>query len=248
MQLARPLAAGLVGLVALCAAPAPAEAAPPKHYTDAYDLVSALIASPQNVNVYNDGSLVDHIDWAGSPRTAVSVCATFVTMLLAHSYGLTDAQFVAKTGSKSPNPLAYWNTIAKGSGFTRVTKIEQLVAGDLVAIRYPFGSTPSGHVQMVASVGPFQLKANSKQKFLATERAIYGFFDVGVIDSSSSYHGPLDTRFQKPGGIGRGGVYRVFVDVNLSVLGYTWSIAGNDYKRETAGYRQIFGRLNLAAW
>ena len=116
------------------------------------------------------------------------------------------------------------------------------------AIRYPLGSSPSGHVQMVASLGPFQAKAASKQTFLATERAIYGFFDVGVIDSSSTYHGALDTRAQKPGGIGRGGVYRVFVDSSLAVLGYTWSVAGNDYKKESAGFNQVFGRLNLATW
>ncbi len=247
MNHASSIAAGLVAVSVLVAAPREAAAAP-THYTDAYDLVSALVASPANTNVYNPGNLVDRIDWVGSPRTAISVCATFVTMLLKHSYGLTDAKFVTKTGTKSPNPLGYFNTIVKQSGFTRLGKIEQLVAGDLIAIRYPLGSSPSGHVQMVASLGPFQAKAASKQTFLATERAIYGFFDVGVIDSSSTYHGALDTRAQKPGGIGRGGVYRVFVDSSLAVLGYTWSVAGNDYKKESAGFNQVFGRLNLATW
>ena len=42
--------------------------------------------------------------------------------------------------------------------------------------------------------------------------------------------------------------YRVFVDSSLAVLGYTWSVAGNDYKKESAGFNQVFGRLNLATW
>ena len=72
--------------------------------TVAEQLVSDLLSNSANVNVYDaDGTLTDHIDWTGSPREAVSVCGTFVTMLMKHTYGFTDAQYKAKTGSSSPS-------------------------------------------------------------------------------------------------------------------------------------------------
>ncbi len=49
------------------------------------------------------------------------------------------------------------------------------------------------------------------------EPAIVGFYDITVVDSSSTFHGSGDSRANKPGGIGRNGVVRIFV------VGYTWS-------------------------
>lgn len=221
----------------------------PVHYADADNLVTALLSSSLNTNVYNTtGSLTNRIDWVGSPRTAISTCASFMTMLLKHSYGLTDAQFTTRLGNLSPSPPQYYQGIVNQSGFTRITSVSQLVAGDVVGIRYPTGSSPTGHVMMVTSVGALQLRSKSTQTFLATEPTIYGFYDVTVLDSSSTYHGSTDTRYTKPGGVGRGGKYRVFVDSKLRVLGYTWSTSGNDYKRESSGFNQAFGRINLAGW
>ena len=80
----------------------------PQHAADANQLVTDLLANPANVNMYDgDGTLTDQIDWTGSPRQAVSVCGTFITMLMKHTYGFTNAQYQAKTTSTSPNAAKY---------------------------------------------------------------------------------------------------------------------------------------------
>src|SRR5258708_16129155 len=97
----------------------------------------------------------------------------------------------------------------------------------------------------VVSVGPWQPRTNSIQTFLANgaHPEIAGYYDVTIIDSCDSYHGPTDTRTAKPGGIGQG-VARFYVDASLGFIGYTWS-TGNASEYESAagnGYMAAFGR------
>src|SRR4051794_20480587 len=107
----------LAGAGFLAAAQLAAQVGPP-HFNDANQLITDLASNPLNVNVYDaDGSLEDKIDWTGSPRTAISVCGTFVTMLMKHTYALSDAKFVARTGSKSPNAAKWHDAIVASSGF-----------------------------------------------------------------------------------------------------------------------------------
>jgi len=224
----------------------------PQHFQDANQLITDLNSSSANTNVYDaDGSLTDKIDWTGSPRTAISVCGTFMTMLLKHTYNLTDAQFTAKTGSTSPNATKYHDAIQAGSGFTTITRVDQLVAGDVLAIKYPATMNSSGHVMMVQAVGEYQQRSNSKQEFLlnGAEPTVTGYYDVTVIDSSSSYHGSSDTRASKPGGIGRNGIFRVYVDNSFAITGYTWStVKASDYKKTADGYDLAMGRIVTGNW
>ncbi len=224
----------------------------PAHSVVAEQLVTDLLANSANVNVYDgDGTLTDHIDWVGSPREAVSVCSTFVTMLLKHTYGWTGTQFQAKTGSTSPNAAKYFDAIAASSGFVKLAGIDQMVAGDLIAVKYPAGQQTSGHSMVVEGVSGFQSRVLSNQAFLANgaEPGVAGFFDVTVIDSSASYHGKSDSRYGKPGGIGRGGVFRVYVDSAYQITGYTWSVEKTSvYKKVADGYLVDLGRLTPSAW
>lgn len=229
-----------------------AVAATPQHSSDANQLVTDLVSNSANVNIYDaDGTLADHIDWAGSPREAVSVCGTFITMLMKHTYGFTDAQYKAKTGSTSPNAAKYYDAIVASSGFTQLQGIDQIAQGDLLAVKYPAGQQSSGHMILVDSVSAFQPRILSAQTFLANnaEPAISGYFDVAVIDSSASYHGRTDSRYVKPGGIGRGGIFRVYVNSAYQITGYTWSTDKTSvYKAVADGYLVGMGRLQRALW
>ena len=239
-------------LLAASSAAMLAAQAGPQHFQDANQLITDLNSSSANTNIYDgDGSLTDKIDWTGSPRTAISVCGTFMTMLLKHTYNLTDAQFTAKTGSISPNAAKYHDAINAASGFTTITRVDQLVAGDILAIKYPATQNSSGHVMMVQLVGDYQQRSNSKQEFLdnGAESSITGYYDVTVIDSSSSYHGSSDTRAKKPGGIGRNGIFRVYVDNSFAITGYTWSTAKtSEYKKASDGYVLAMGRIVTGTW
>lgn len=222
------------------------------HVTDANQLITDLLSNPLNVNMYDgDSQYTNVIQWSGSPRTAITVCGTFITLLLKRTYGTTNAQLIANTGSTSPNAARYHDAIVVQSGFTRVHAVALLAQGDIVAIKYPNGDNSSGHVMLVESVAPWRHRSQSRQKFLynSAEPEITGFYDITVIDSSASYHGPTDTRANNPGGIGRNGVFRIYVSSTFQVMGYTWStVNASEYKRVSDGYLVGMGRLNTACW
>jgi hypothetical protein len=73
---------------------------------------------------------------------------------------------------------------------------------------------------------------------------------IDVVDSSSSYHGPTDTRYDHPGGIGEG-VFRLYTNLDGTVAGYTWSLLGTSmssyYPQATTtddGHHLVIGRLD----
>ena len=121
----------------------------------------------------------------------------------------------------------------------------------MIAIKYPAGQQSSGHMMLVEAVSTFQARILSNQTFLANnaEPSIVGYFDVTVIDSSASYHGKSDSRYTKPGGIGRNGIFRVYVDSAYQITGYIWSNEkSSTYKRVADGYVVAPGRLNPVTW
>jgi hypothetical protein len=241
----------LAGAGFLAAAQLAAQAGP-THFNDANQLITDLASNPLNVNVYDaDGSLEDRIDWTGSPRAAISVCGTFITMLMKHTYALSNAQFTARTGSTSPNAAKWHDAIVASSGFQRITAVDAMLPGDVIAIKYPAGENSSGHAMMVQAVSALQQRWQSTQTFLqnGAEPDITGYYDVTVIDSSASFHGSTDSRASKPGGIGRDGIYRVYVNAQGQITGYTWSTVNNSaYKKTSAGYTTAMGRIIPAIW
>lgn len=235
----------------LAAAPLAAQVGPP-HFNDANQLITDLASNPLNVNVYDaDNSLEDKIDWTGSPRTAISVCGTFITMLMKHTYALSNAQFTARTGSTSPNAAKWHDAIVAASGFQRITAVDAMLPGDVIAIKYPAGENSSGHAMLAQTVSTLHQRWESTQTFLqnGAEPEITGYYDVTVIDSSASIHGASDSRASNPGGIGRGGIYRVYVNAQGQITGYTWSTVNNStYKKTSAGYTTAMGRIIPAVW
>jgi hypothetical protein len=210
-------------VLATATAVAPAlQAAGPPHLDQAQHLIDALLSDPLDTNVYGTPG---HIDWTGDPRKAIYECSTFATMLLKHTYGYTDANFALRTGNVSPTAAIYHDDMIEGRSFTRISTPASLIPGDYIAVRYPAGEESTGHMMMAQAVGAWQPRSASKQTFLAGSAypEIAGFYDITIIDSSASFHGPSDSRASHPGGIGRNGIARIYVNVDHVPTGYTWS-------------------------
>jgi hypothetical protein len=212
------------------------------HLTQLEILLADLLAHPSDVNQYGTPG---HIDWSGEPRTAVSECSTLVTMTMKHTYGYSDSAYAAKTGGTSPNAALYYDNIVAGRSFSRVAGPATALAGDIIAVKYPAGEEASGHAMTVYAVAAWQARVSSAQTFLTASNypEITGYYDVTVIDSTATFHGPSDTRANRPGGIGKG-VVRFYVDHNMNVTGYTWSTVNDSvyYSPANSGHVAAFGR------
>jgi hypothetical protein len=206
------------------------------HLAEANTLVNIL---DKNNNKYDDDGISNSfINWDGSE--AWTNCATFITLLLKHTYGWTDADFVNWWQSSSPTAARYHDQIAAQNRFAQVLYRSQILPGDLIAIEYPAGSAVTGHVMLVA--GPPTLRSPGTNPIIAGTLQ----YEVPVIDSSSSYHGPTDTRHPNnggvPGGIGRG-VFRLYVDAGDQIVGYTWSTYSNSTYYNQSQRHLVVGRL-----
>lgn len=226
----------------------PMFAADPQHVVEGNSLIDAILANPASTNVYNgDGTQTDQLTWTGSQRTAISVCGTFVSMLMKHTYNWTDSQYRAKTGSTSPNAAKYYEAVTtRPDTFTRINSPISMASGDVIAVKYPAGAQSSGHVMIATAISGRNLRNVSTQSFLnnGAEANVDGFFDITVMDSSQNVHGPDDTRASKPGGVGRNGVVRMYVDINDNILGYTWTTSnGSEYRSAGTGYLVAVGRI-----
>lgn len=184
------------------------------HVSDANSLIGNLAISKKNVY----GSSPTYIVWNGANSEARTVCATFVTQLLQHSYNWTGSTFSAWMGSNSPNAALYHDTIVAQNRFQRIAKVNQILPGDVLAIKYyDDASTNSGHAMIALGV-PIARSATAPIIAGTTQ------YDILVADSSKSYHGPLDTRYTSglPGGIGKG-TMRIYADAYGNIAGYCWS-------------------------
>lgn len=219
-------------------ADAPGEA--PAHIRWAEDLIDNV--APE-YNAY--ATSPSYITWEGvggairyENRT---VCATFLTCLLKQAYGLTTTDMKTWLGSTSPSSQIYHDAIVAENGFARVLRMEEVLPGDVLAIRYDEDGSVTGHIAIVAS---------APAPRLATRPLIAGTtqFEVTVLDSSSSVHGSNDSRIEADGtldtGAGRG-VMRLYADADGTVIGYTWSTStGSVFYGLDSTRHLVVGRLN----
>lgn len=206
------------------------------HAADAETLVAALSESRDNVY----GSDPSYIEWRGSNSSARTVCGTFITQLLLHTYGLTTQTFTQWMETTSPDAATYHAAIVAEDHFARITNIEDVQVGDLIAIKY-YGESVSGHLMMVAS----NPRVESASPPVVSGTTQYTF---SVIDSSSSYHGSSDTRITQPptsgnSGIGKGRI-RIYVSGSLRPVGYTWSTESSSQYYDVSSRPLAIGRLD----
>lgn len=193
----------------------------------------------------------DIVTWAGQHGATIyqsfTDCSGLLTALLRQTYDLTDNEFKSWLGTKDPRASTYYSATINERGFNRITNINNVQSGDVISAYYLENITdttkPSGHVMLV---GSSPVLTTSKSPLVSgTQQWL-----VEVIDSTSSPHYKLDTRYISATnsyrqGLGRGTI-RLYTDTNGVIVGYAWSTAtGTTYYDDTT-HPVAVGRLNTS--
>lgn len=208
----------------------------PVHVANAERLLEDLTVSRQNVYASSPSFIL----WDGPRSQARTVCGTFVTNLLLHSYNWTTSTLTKWLGTTSPYAETYYSAIVAQNNFARINNIQQVQPGDIIAIKYLDTGT-TGHAMMVDS----SPRAHSAQSPIVAGTTQYA---VTVIDSSSGYHGAADTRRTNTSSTGNGvgrGTIRVYVDSALKPVGYTWADEPGSQYYGMSQRPLAIGRLDL---
>ncbi|AUX47200.1 hypothetical protein SOCE26_087120 [Sorangium cellulosum] len=176
--------------------------------------------APEN-NEY--GSSPSYVFWAGvagsSDYKSRTFCSTFVTNVLKQTYGLSSYHISTWFGSTSPNAILYHDRIVQQVGFEQIWYIDEIAAGDVIAIKYPAGSMASGHVAIAA--GAARPRIASYPYVSGTTQ-----YEIAVVDSSNTGHGMTDSRRNPDGswhpGVGKG-LMRFYANSSGEIVGHTWS-------------------------
>ncbi|WP_437875322.1 hypothetical protein [Sorangium sp. So ce513] len=220
-------------------APRQAAARDADHLRWAESLVDNL--APEN-NEYSTASFMSWAGVAGARRYMNRTqCATFLTGLLKQSYGWSESTFSGWMGSRSPTAAAYYDAIVAEDGFDRIHDLNDARAGDIIALRYPAGESSTGHVAI--------LRRAPRVKLPVLPFVVGTFqYEVSVVDSTNTHHGPSDSRMSSGGrgATGAGyGVMRIYTNTSGAVVGHTWSTATTTTYYPTTQRKIAIGRLAL---
>lgn len=195
-----------------------AKAADPQHLFWAEDI--ALNVSP-DLNRY--ASQPSYIHWPDANGNGTyenrTKCASFITQTLMQSYGWTSQYFRKWLSSTSPTAEKYFNAIRQQNGFIEIDNINDIQPGDIIAIKYPAGSLVTGHMSIANS--PAVIRSPSPPTVAGSNQ-----YEIQIIDSSQTGHGPNDTRLTVNGTYHSGagiGFLRLYADSTGTIVGYTWS-------------------------
>ena len=186
-----------------------------RHVADAERLLEQLDLSNTN---YEHG--VGSITWTGTVASHTD-CSGFIDQLLMHDDGYNPEQFKRWFGIRRPTAATYHDAIASAHGFTQVGTVPELQIGDVIAIKYFNRRDNTGHIMLV--VGKPKRVNSSPPIVEGTTQ-----WDIDIIDSSESGHGPTDTRHKHGAdgkdhdGLGRG-IFRVYTNGKGEIAGFTWS-------------------------
>ncbi len=229
----------LLATLALSLAGLAGAADAPGHLEWARRLVAGV--TPET-NLYASRPTV--VSWSGvngaSETRNRSVCSALVAHLFMQAYGYRAADFASWLDGRFPRAAGFHDAIVAGHGFDRITRIADIRPGDVLAIKYPPGNKPTGHVLLAAS------RPTPRH---ATEPVVAGTeqYEIEVIDSSHTGHGPTDTRHYAKGkfhsGVGEG-LFRLYGGPDGKIAGYSWSVtkASEVYRPDERDL--VIGRLN----
>ena len=209
----------IVALLAaeLCAAATCRAVEQPKHLAAAIDLLGRL--DLQNTT-YRHGD--PQVTWQGVCQSHTD-CSGFLDALLMHCYGYTRDDFKQWFDSHQPSARRYHDAIVHERGFREIRLLADVLPGDVLAVKYSNRTDSTGHIMLV-SERPRRI-APQEPVVAATEQ-----WEVPVIDSSHSGHGPTDTRYRRGSngkdhdGLGSG-VFRIYTDPQGHVAGFSWSVS-----------------------
>ena len=174
------------------------------------------------------GSHPTVVEWRGISGSDISqnrsVCSSFITRLFHQSYGYGRSEMRRWVGSSSPSASQYFKAIETTNRFKRIDKVTKIEPGDLLASRHLIQrSTVTGHVMIAASKVRLVQKNSPARSLSETMRQ----YELDVIDTSRSGHGPMDTRRHANGTWGNGGVgkgtIQLQTDSTGKLQGYRWS-------------------------
>lgn len=207
----------------------------PKHVDEAVKLVKGL--KLDKTTYRPAGTVVKWKEGTKASETHTDACG-FLTALLYHAYPAKAPEFFKKwLKPKPPQPEHYFQAIDKQKGFTKVTSIDDVQPGDIIAIKYPSDAQTMGHLMLVAAA--VKSHAVSDPVIAGTEQ-----WEVPVIDSSMAGHGKADTRRLADGvyhaGLGMGSLRLYTKSGNVS--GYAWSLLGNSSFHDSKARPLVIGR------
>jgi hypothetical protein len=213
----------------------------PKHLADAQMLI-ANISQADNAYQHRDC----YIKWKGEDGATRyqnrSDCSDFLALLVEHSYGVTTEQLKEWTGHRRPLADNWHDAIVAGKGFERIRKLSDAHPGDVLAIKFPPHLPDTGHI-MTVDQPPRQITAKPPMR-PGTQQ-----WDVTIVDSTKSGHGPQDTRIKSDGtsgqGVGRGTI-RIYTDSTGAIAGYCWSDDSKSDFRPQDERNMVIGRLDVA--
>ena len=186
------------------------------HVINGLNAVSTI--DPANNSYSTDGVLVIQGINGASLTQNRTQCAPFVTRLLTLTYDLSPSYFKSWSNSASPNAAKYFDAINAGSSFTKISKIQDIKPGDILAVKYiqGDGTGATGHT-MIAVMKPKAIAATAPFVSGTTQ------YEALVLDSSSTPHGSDDSRVGTSGqGAGKG-FLRLYANSSGEIAGYTWS-------------------------
>ena len=219
----------------LCTAAICRAAEQPKHLAAAVDLVDRL--DLQNTS-YRHGE--PQVTWQGDIQSHAD-CSGFLDALLMHSYGYSKDDFKRWFDSHRPSARRYHDAIVGQRGFREIRQLAEVQPGDILAVKYLNRTDNTGHVMLVA---------DRPRRIAPTQPIVAGTeqWEVPVIDSSHSGHGPTDTRHHRGpngkdhDGLGRG-VFRIYSGMEGQVVGFSWSTSKGFQvcrpRRRTLGNRPV---------
>jgi len=192
----------------------------PKHLHEAFTIVKGLKLEDTD---YNHGE--PDVQWKGGNGAGKYVshtdCSGFIDALLMHTYDYSRDDLRKWFGKKRPTADTYHDVILEQKGFTFIHDFKDTRPGDLLAVKYLTKKGDTGHVMLVAGAPH---KITPKKPFVDdTEQ-----WEVAVIDSSKSGHGPTDTRHKNGDdgkdhkGLGEG-VLRIYTHRDGTIAGFSWS-------------------------
>jgi hypothetical protein len=212
----------------------------PKHLDDARKLLQTL--KPENSKYTHDKL---DVKWQGeNGSVCYADCSYFLDALLAHSYPKYNAESLNRWFGSKKRPLAkhYYETIAAQKGFTRMSKIGDVRAGDIIAIQYlvPNKDKDTGHTMLVVG-------APKERKASATVIDDTVQWEVPIMDMTRTGHGKKDSRLKSDGSFRGGlgiGLLRIYAAKNGTLVGYSWSFAANSDYHEVKARPIAIGRLD----
>jgi hypothetical protein len=214
----------------------------PKHLVAAQELLKSIKLEDTS---YKHGEPA--VTWKGEDGAGKCVshtdCSGFIDVLLMHSYGYDRDALKKWLGKKRPTADCYHDKIVDEVGFMHIAHLKDAKPGDLLAVKYLTRTDNTGHMMLVAST-PKKVDA-TKPIVKDTEQ-----WEVLVIDSSESGHGPHDTRHGKGqgskdhDGVGQG-VLRIYTNADGSVAGFTWSTLTASTFKDPKEEHLVIGRLKV---